>query len=148
MAQKNNIQIENDKAHFASVKAFNLPLSWKFSVEIGNFIRHKDLKKSKVLLENVIVKKTAVPFKRFNRDLGHKPGISAGRFPVKASETILKLLESLEANAENKSLDTNKLIISEFMANKGNATWHPGRKRRRRMKRCHIFIKAIEKEKR
>ncbi|MBI2670739.1 50S ribosomal protein L22 [Candidatus Woesearchaeota archaeon] len=146
MTSKINQSINNEKIHYASVSSWNIPISRKFSVEIGNFVKNKELKKAKVLLENVIAQKAAVPFKRYNRDLGHKRGIASGRYPIKASKLILKLLDSLEANAENKGIDTNNLIIKEFIANKGNKMWHQGRKRRRKMKRCHIFIKAIEKE--
>lgn len=145
METDKNINIE--KAHFATVLAKNIPISTKFSIEIGNFIRNKELKKAKELLKKVTEKKIAVPFKKFNRDLGHKAGIAAGRYPVKASATILKLLDSLEANAEYKGLDTNNLVIREFIANQGNQMWHYGRKRRRKMKRTHIMIKAEEKQK-
>jgi len=137
-------KVNNDKAHYAIVTAMNLPISNKFSVEIGNFIRNKELKKAKELLNRVIKQNIAVPFTRFNRDLGHKPGIAAGRYPIKASTEILKLLDALEANAEYKGLDVNNLVISEFIANKGNKMWHYGRKRRRAMKRCHLTIKAEE----
>ena len=144
---KSKVLKKDEKAHFATITALNIPISTKFSVEIGNFIRNKELKSAKQMLQKVITQKIAVPFNRYNRDLGHKPGIAAGRYPIKASEAILKLLDSLEANAEYKGLDINNLVISEFVANQGSKMWHYGRKRRRQMKRSHLIIKVEEIQK-
>lgn len=140
--------IEDKKEHFASVNVKNLPISTKQTIEIAGFIRGKNLKKAKSLLSQVLEKKIAVPFKRYNRDVGHKPGkIAAGRYPKKATEHILILLNSLEANAENKGLNVDNLKISEIMVNKGSNQWHYGRMRRRKMKRTNVKIKTIEIEK-
>jgi large subunit ribosomal protein L22 len=146
MAQKTKTIVKDEKAHYSSVKGWNLPISRKFAVEIGRYIKHKDVKKAKTLLQKAISLESAIPFSIYNRDLGHKPGIASGRYPVKASKEILKMLESLEANAENKSLDVNNLVITEFMANQGNMMRHSGRKRGQKMKRTHVYIKAEEKE--
>ena len=146
MAKKIKTIVKDEKAHYSSVNGWNLPISRKFAVEIGRYIRYKGVKKAKVLLERAISLKSAIPFNVYNRDLGHKPGIAAGRYPVKASKEILKMLESLEANAENKSLDTNNLVITEYIANQGNMMRHAGRKRGQKMKRTHVYIKAEEKE--
>jgi large subunit ribosomal protein L22 len=141
-------KVDSEKAHFASVNVKNLPISIKQSVEIARYLRGRGLAQSKAFLQDVIDKKRAVPFKRYNRDVGHKPGkIAAGRYPEKASGHFLLLLNSLEANAENKGLDVDTLIISEVIANKGPDQWHYGRLRRRKMKKTHLQIKAVEKEK-
>ncbi len=134
------------KEHIAIVRALNVPISLKFSVEIGNYIKHKKVAKAKELLLLVMSQQRAIPFKRYNRDLGHKAGMASGRYPLNASKEILKLLESLEANAENKGLDSKNIVITEFIASKGNGMPHYGRNRGRKMKRCHLYIKAEEKE--
>ncbi len=133
----------------AKVNSKDLRISTKQCVEICSFIRNKNLLKTQKVLEEVIKKKIAVPYKRYNRDTGHKPGIAAGRYPVKATTEILKLLKSVQSNAEDKGLDTNLLSITKSIANKGSDQWHAGRKRRRRMKRTHIQLEVseIEKEK-
>lgn len=125
--------------------ARNLPISLKQSVEICSFIKNKTTAKAKSQLQQVIKKKLAIPFKRYNKDLAHKPGMASGRYPEKASIYFTKLLNSLEANAEFKNLSTN-LIITYASASKGNSQFHFGRQRRRKMKRTHIEIRAIEKE--
>jgi large subunit ribosomal protein L22 len=134
------------KENSATVNGKDMPISTKQSIEICNFIRGKNLLLSKDFLEKVLQKKKAVPFRRFNRDMGHKPGsIGPGRYPQKASNLILKLLESLEVNAQNKGLDTATLYLKTVVPNKGSNVWHYGRQRRRRMKLTHIFMLAEEK---
>lgn len=138
-----------DIAHFASVNSYALSISTKQSVEIASFLRNKKVSQAKSLLNEVISMKRAVPFKRYNRDLGHKPGMAAGRYPIKASQEFLNLLNTLEANAEFKGLDSKNLIISTIKANKGTQQYKPGRHRGRTMKRTHITIiaKEIEEQK-
>jgi len=140
-------KIEEPKEHFAIAKSLNLPISTKQSYEIANFLRGKELNKAKVILEDVLKKKIAIPYRRYNRDTGHKPGIASGRYPEKASKAFLMLLNSVEANADNKGLDTGNLIISELRSTQGTQQWHAGRLRRRRMKRTHLYIKVEESEK-
>ena len=81
----------------------NLPISTKVSYEIANAIRGKDAKKTVSYLENVVALKQAVPYKRYNMDVGHKPGkMAAGRYPVKAASNFIKVLKNAIANAVNK----------------------------------------------
>ena len=123
----------------------NLEISKKDSVEIANFIRGRMISKAKYILEQVIAKKMAVPYKRFNRDRGHKRGrIAAGRYPVKASTTILSLIKSAEMNALNKGMNTDDLYISKMIANKGIGQMHHGRFRGRSMKRTHMEVALSE----
>lgn len=134
------------KEHTATVKGFNLDISTKFAVEISGSLRYKSLKRAKQILLDVISQKRPISFKRYNRDLGHKPGLSSARFPIKASKVMLKMLQELEANSEFKGLDTNNLFISKIVANTGSSVWHYGRKRRRRAKKTNLEIFAMEKK--
>lgn len=140
--KKENISDE----HQACVRAFDLDISTKFAVEISQHLRYRQLSKAKKILLEVISQKKAIPFRRYNRDLGHKPGQGSARYPIKASKVILKLLEQLEANSEFKGLDTNNLVISKMVANVGSTSWHFGRKRRRRAKKTNLEIFALEKK--
>jgi len=134
------------KENSATVNGKDMPISTKHAIEICNFIRGKNLLKCKEYLERVLEKKKAIPFKRYNRDMGHRPGsVGPGRYPNKASRLILDLLESLEVNAQNKGLDTATLYLKTVVPNKGSNVWHYGRQRRRRMKLTHIFMLAEEK---
>jgi large subunit ribosomal protein L22 len=140
-----------EEENVAKAVGVALPISTKQSIEICNFIRRKPLEKAKQMLIDVMNKKIAVPFKRFNDDMGHKRGkIAAGRYPEKSCSHILKLLESVEANAQFKGLNTANLAITHICAQKAARPWHYGRQRRRKMKRTNIEViveeKAVEKK--
>ncbi len=131
----------------ATANGRDLPVSKKHMVEICDFIRGKSVQRSKDLLERVAVHQIAIPFRRFNRDMGHKKGrIAAGCYPEKATRAMLLLLESLEANAQNKGMDSKSLYIKSIIANKAPTPWHFGRLRRRKMKRAHVSIIAAERQ--
>ncbi len=133
--------------HEAKTVGRNLAISTKQAIEIANHIRGKNLLKVKEILTRVIAKKQAVPYRRFNMDTGHRKGkVGPGRYPIKASKEILMLLESLEANAQNKGLDVEAMYIKTIIPNKGPTSWHYGRHRRRQAKRTHLEIIAEEKE--
>lgn len=86
----------------------------------------------------------AVPFRRYNKNIGHRRGkMASGRYPKKASIYILRLIESAEANAKNLGL-TSPLVIEEIIANKGVRGFHFGRIRRIKNKMTHI--KLVVKE--
>src|SRR3989344_9677018 len=94
--------------HIAIVRGLDLPISAKISVEICRFIRGKTLTKAKYQLEQVLEQKIAIPYVRYHREVSHKPGkgLGPGRYPVKATKQFIQLLDSLQANAENKGLNT------------------------------------------
>ena len=138
-----------DKEQMARVVGRSLSISAKQSVEICSFIKNKGVQEAKNILKKDIEKKQAGPFKRYNRDRGHKTKIGPGRYPEKASEEILKLLDAVEANAQFKGLNTSNLIISHICSHKAQKSWHYGRKRRRKMKRTHleIIVKEVKETK-
>ncbi len=138
---------EKKPEHSAKAVGRALPISTKQSVEICGLLRKKELNKAKKLLQAVISQKQAVPYKRYNKDIGHKKSVSAaGRFPGKAAKEILELLNSVESNAQFKGLNTSSLIISHISAQKTGASWHYGRQIRRRMKRTNIEIIVTESQ--
>jgi len=111
-----------DPAKTAIASGRDLRISYKHAVEICAYIRNLPLKKAKNILEEVIEKRRAIPFKRYKGKVGHKRGLHkwyAGRYPVKAAKAILKLLNEAEANAEFKGLDIDNLWIVHAAAHKG-----------------------------
>ncbi len=137
---------EYNKETMAKVVGRSLPVSEKFSVEICNFIRHKTTNKAKEILKSVAEGKKAIPFKKFNKDLSHKKKIGPGRYPKKPAIEIIKLLESVEANAQFKGLNTSNLEIKHICAHLASRPWHHGRQRRRKAKRTNIEIIVEEKK--
>lgn len=106
----------------ARAKANELPISPKHSIEIARFIKNMTTTEAKAYLADVVELKKAIPFKRFNRNVAHKRGLSkwpAGRYPVKAATAYIRLIESVEKNAEYIGLDTENLRIDHVSANRG-----------------------------
>jgi large subunit ribosomal protein L22 len=97
-------------------------VSHKAAREICRTIKGMMLSKAKQYLKEVMAEKKPVPYKRFTKKLGHRHGLEkacVGRYPVKASKYVLRLLEGAEANAENKGLDTDRLCIIHAAASQG-----------------------------
>jgi len=83
------------------------------------------LEAAKKLMEDVQKKKRAIAFRRYHKEVPHRSLDEpwyAGRFPVKAAKTFLFLLEEMEANAEFKGLDVDRLRIVHAAAQRGMKT--------------------------
>ena len=130
----------------AIAKAHSLPVSTKMSVEICSAIRGKPLNKAIAHMEAVVEFKRPVEVKRFNWDLGHKPGYGPARYPISAAKAFISLLKLVKANAENKGLNSDRLVVNFAKADFGPQRWHFGRQRRTRMKDTHIEIHVKEAE--
>jgi large subunit ribosomal protein L22 len=144
---KDNVKKEPVKKEVQTAKAsaMSLHISTKQSIEICSFIRYKTVESSKLYLERVAKMEVAIPFKRFNRDMGHKKNMAAGRYPLKAVKEFLKLLRSVEANAQVLGLDASNLKIVTAIANKASAPVTGGR-HRRGTKRTHLYLEVQEIE--
>ncbi len=103
------------------------------------------LEKAKRVLQDVVSMKRALPIKRFDFDLGHKPGMAAGRYPINAGKEFLNLLNSLESNAQNLGLNVNNLVITHAKADWAERRPRYGRKGGVRAKNTHVQLKAEEK---
>jgi large subunit ribosomal protein L22 len=103
-----------DPERTAKASGRELRISHKHAREVCKTIKGMDLDKAKEYLHQVILKKKPVPFRRFNKKVSHRHGLEkafSGRYPVKAAQHILKVLEGAEANAEYKGLDMERLRI-------------------------------------
>lgn len=112
---------ELDPERSAIASGRDLPISFKDAVEVCRAIRGLKIDDAKRLLEEIIKKKRYIPYKRFKGKVAHHkvPGWYAARQPVKAAKYILDVLKSLEANAEYKGLDTERLRLIHVAAQKG-----------------------------
>jgi len=145
---KTKYALQEFKENMARAISKDVEISTKTSLEIAAFIRGKSTKKAKQILERVLVMKQAIPFKRFTDGVGHRKGagISQGRFPQKASEQFIKIINQVEANAQAKGLSEDLKIV-HLVVNKSSNTFHQGRQRRRKFKRTHLEIAVQEVEK-
>jgi len=124
----------------------NLDISTKAAINICTALRGKDAQTAIAYLGRVMIKKQAVPFKRFTDGVGHRKGkMASGRYPFKASKAIKEVIESAVLNAANKGL-AEELKIVHICAHKAATPFHQGRQRRRAMKRTHIEVVVQEKE--
>ena len=124
-------ELDPEKTAIASGR--EVRVSHKHAREVCKTVKGMMLVQAKEYLLDVMEKKKAIPFTRYNKKAGHRRGLVgafAGRYPIKASERILKVLQSAEANAENKGLDVDRLRIIHAAA-------YPGMKVKRYTPRAH-----------
>lgn len=123
----------------ASLREVNV--SPKEAREVCAAIKGLPLAKAREILNDVVELRRPIPFRRYSKKVGHKAGLQgyyAGRYPIKVAKAVLKLLDSLEANAEYRGLDTSRLKLIHAAA-------YPGRRLRRYVPRA--FGRATPKDK-
>jgi large subunit ribosomal protein L22 len=97
-------------------------VSPKTAREVCTAIKGMFIADAKTYLEAVKEKKAAVSFRRFKRGGAHRSeinGFHAGGYPVKAASKILDVLNNLEANAEFKGRDLDRMKIIHATAARG-----------------------------
>lgn len=97
-------------------------VSPKTAREVCKTIRGMFLTDAKEYLEAVKEKRIPVSFRRFKRGSGHRSeinGFHAGGYPVKAATKVLEVLSNLEANAEFKGRDLDRMKIIHAAAARG-----------------------------
>ena len=103
-----------DPEKTAKASGREIKVSHKHAREVCRAVKGMPLSNAKQYLRDVMDKKKAVPFTRFNKKAGHRHGLTktySGRYPVKAAREILKVIQGAEANAENKGLDVDRLRV-------------------------------------
>jgi len=112
-----------DKTKHVRASIREKDISHKHAREISLAIKGKSIEKARELLENVIAKKEAIPYRRYNNEVAHRSnirdGFFAGRFPKKAASEFLRMLDNLESNAEYKGMDLDRLRIIGAAVHKG-----------------------------
>ena len=122
-----------DPEKTAKASGRELKVSHKAAREVCKALKGMMLNDAKQYLRDVAAKKKAVPYTRYNKKLPHRHGLVnsfCGRYPIKASQQILDVLESAQSNAENKGLDVDRLRIIHAAA-------YQGMKLKRYMRRAH-----------
>jgi len=112
--------LDPDKTAIASGR--DLRIKPKVAREICHQLKGMKLGEAKTYLEEVVEMKIAVPYYRYRSRIPHRKelqGHDAGRFPQKTAGEILKILNSVEANAEFKGLYADKLRIVHVAAHRG-----------------------------
>ena len=127
------------KKNEAIVRGLNLPISSKQSFAISKFIKYKEIGQAIQELEEILLHKKALPMKG---EIPHRrgKGVMSGRYPKNAITTFIKLLKSLNANANVNEI-SNPVIFEAY----GNFASRPyGKFGRIRKKRSNVVIVAKE----
>ena len=137
-------------SRLATARSVGVDVHVKHCFEIARAIKHRTAGEAVEFLNNVLKidsdrpdirkKATAVPFrlgsgnKKRKRSgpsmVGHrKGGVGPGRYPVKASRVMLKLIESCMENARHQyeDIDPEEMVITHCAAHRGQIKrgWTP-----------------------
>ncbi len=96
-------------------------VSHKHSVAIARELKGHTLDEASDYLERVIEGDQAVPFRKHNGGVGHRSNIDgwdAGRYPEKASEAFLDLVENVSSNAQHQGFEPGTMEIVHVAAHK------------------------------
>jgi large subunit ribosomal protein L22 len=98
-----------------------MDISFKHAVELCAALKGKKIDQAIRYLEEVAELRRPVPFKKHDKKVPHKrlEKWYAGRYPQKAAKHLLKVLKNLEANADYKGIEKERLIITHAQAKKG-----------------------------
>lgn len=96
-------------------------ISHKHAREVAKAISGRSMEEAFDHLKAIIRGERAVAFGRYKGQVGHRsdPGMMAGRYPKKTAREFIKALENLEANADYKGLDADRLKIINVTVHKG-----------------------------
>ncbi|PSQ15442.1 50S ribosomal protein L22 [Halobacteriales archaeon QS_8_69_26] len=96
-------------------------MSHKHSVAIARAIKGRTVGEAQAFLQDVIDGEQSVPFKKHDGGVAHRSDIDgwdSGRFPEKASEAFLDLLENAAANATHQGFEADSMEIVHVAAHK------------------------------
>jgi large subunit ribosomal protein L22 len=95
----------------ARARGVELHISPKKTYEVLNAIRGLSVDRARTLLEDVVLLKRAVPFRRYNQETAHHTSTGPGRYPKKVATQVLQVLENAAENAEYEGLDADRLFV-------------------------------------
>jgi len=121
MHMKLNYSIEPVPEKTSKAMGKELHISKKHAHEIASAIKGMKLNIARSFLEDVVLLKRAVPYKRYIRSVPHRKGMSTGRYPQKAAKEFLRVLKNAESNAAYKGLDSENLKITHIATKKGHS---------------------------
>ncbi|MCX6695480.1 MAG: 50S ribosomal protein L22, partial [Candidatus Altiarchaeota archaeon] len=117
-----------DETKVVKAMGRDINMSFKDAVMIADKIRGMKLSKALEYIGKVSELKAAIPYKRFQEDIGHRKGNTPkiAKYPQKAAKYVIGVLKNVQANAEFKGLNPDKMKIIHVQAQKGI-----GRRRRK-----------------
>ena len=124
MAKKTYQATVGKESKTARAMTTNANISLKYSTEICNQLKGKNIDKATAWLSRIENHEEYLPLKRYNKKVAHrkgdaKEGVKSGRYPEKTIKSFVTLLNSAKSNADFKGLDEDKLTIIHAFASKG-----------------------------
>jgi large subunit ribosomal protein L22 len=116
-----NYSVEADPDTTAKAMLRERPISLKHSKAVAKAIKGETVADARSYLQSVIDEEQSVPFKQHNSGVGHRSDIDgwdAGRYPEKASQDFLKLLENVSNNADEQGFDGESMVIKHVAPHK------------------------------
>ena len=113
--------IDTDPDTTAKAMLRDRQMSHKHSKAIAREIKGMTASDAVSYLEAVVDGERSVPFRQHNSGVGHRndiDGWDAGRFPEKASEAFIDLLENAIGNADHQGYDGENMEILHVAAHK------------------------------
>ena len=120
-----NYSVDADPETTAKAMLRERHMSHKHSKEIAREIKGRTVGEAQEYLEAVVAGERSVPFKTHNSGAGHRSDIDgwdAGKYPTKATEAFLDLLENVAANADQQGFDGESMEIAHVAAHKVGET--------------------------
>ena len=136
-------------------RSFDTRVHFKNTYETARACKGLTIPLAIAYMEDVLAHRRCIPYRRFNGSMGRTSqakefGMVQGRWPQKSCKAVLNLLRNLEAKANVKQLDLDKLVIQHVQVNRAQhgrrRTYRAhGRITRYMSTPCHIEIWAAEK---
>lgn len=141
---------------YCVARAKDLRVHFKNTYETAKAVRGMLLHKAQAYLQQVLDHERCVPFTKYDGATGRTGqalewGLTHGRWPEKSVKVIQALLTNLKANAEQKRLNVDNLVIANVQVNQAVQ----GRRRTFRAhgrinaylsSPCHVLIRGEEKD--
>ncbi|MFC7073850.1 50S ribosomal protein L22 [Halovenus rubra] len=114
-----SVEVDSDTTAKAMLR--ERPISIKHSKAIAREIKGMTADEAVEYLDGVVEGDEVVPFREHNTGVGHRKGIEgwdAGRFPEKAANAFLDLLQNAIGNADHQGFDGESMAIKHVAAHK------------------------------
>jgi len=110
---------ELDEARTVKASLREVDVSPKWSREVCRAILGLTIPEARRLMEDVAAMRRMIPYRRYKKKRAHHAQTRGpGGYPVKVARHMIKLLDSLEANAEFKGFDPDEVVIVHAAAHK------------------------------
>lgn len=126
----------------AVARGQDLGISKKHCMAILEFIRGRSINEAIMILERVLKKRQAVPFRGYEIPHRKGKGISEGRYPRNASREMIRILKSLQANASTFNVDLDKAVLSGKV-NDASRPFKRGGSQRFKRVHVEVWVKEI-----